>query len=105
MALVDDLLFYNQRARERIDTETLAVMDRATQSLKDSGFGEGIVKVGDKVPSFELDLSDGSKFYLEDALSKGPGVIKFYRGGWCPYCNMELQSYQQLIHKFEEQGL
>jgi peroxiredoxin len=80
-------------------------MDRATQLLKDSGFGEGIVKVGDKVPSFELELSDGSKFSLEDALSKGPGVIKFYRGGWCPYCNMELQSYQQLISKFEAQGL
>lgn len=105
LALVDDLLSYNQNARKRIDTETLAVMDRATQSLKDSGFGEGIVKVGDKVQDFELDLIDGSKFSLEVALSNGPGVIKFYRGGWCPYCNLELQSYQQLIGKFEEQGI
>ena len=105
MALVDDLLAYNQNARKRIDAETLEVMDRATQSLKDSGFGEGIVKVGDKVPDFELDLIDGTKFSLSSALLKGPGVIKFYRGGWCPYCNIELQGYQQMIERFEEAGI
>ena len=105
LALIDDLLSYNQNARKRIDSESLAVMDRATQSLKDSGFGDGIVKVGDKVPNFEVDLIDDSKFSLEYALSKGPGVIKFYRGGWCPYCNLELQSYQQMIGKFEAQGM
>ena len=105
MALVDDLLAHNQSARKRIDPDALAVMDQATQSLKESGFGEGIIRVGDTVPSFELELVDGSKFSFDEALSKGPGVIKFYRGGWCPYCNIELQSYQQMIGEFEEAGI
>lgn len=105
MALADELLAYNQNARGRIDAETLEIMDRATQSLKDGGFGEGIAKVGDKVADFELELIDGTKFSLSEALSKGPGVIKFYRGGWCPYCNIELQSYQQIIDRYEEAGI
>ena len=55
----------------------------------------GHVKVGDTVPDFSLPTADGSTVALDDLLRNGPAVLVFYRGAWCPYCNVALKAYQQ----------
>jgi peroxiredoxin len=68
------------------------VIHRATSELKASGQAERAKKVCNKAPSFTLKDSEGKTFSSKDLLAKGPLVVNFYRGVWCPYCNMELQA-------------
>jgi peroxiredoxin len=60
------------------------------------------LKVGDRAPDFTATLHDGSPIKLSDAYATGPVVLIFYRGAWCPYCNLHLQQFQRSIEKFED---
>jgi peroxiredoxin len=52
--------------------------------------------VGSKIPSMTLRTSDGGEFALNAALAQKPTVLIFYRGGWCPYCNIHLSRLQEV---------
>jgi peroxiredoxin len=69
-------------------------MHRATAELKASGLAERALKAGDIAPDFTLPDADGAKARLSDLLATGPLAVSFYRGVWCPYCNMELQALE-----------
>ncbi len=79
-------------------------MHRATEELIASGAADKALKVGDKAPSFTLNDSDGNAVSSADLLAKGPLVVTFYRGVWCPYCNMDLQAIQEALPKIKELG-
>jgi len=66
--------------------------------------GENAVKVGQKAPSFELPNPEGQSISLDSLLSKGPTVITFYRGNWCPYCNLQLRALQAKLSTIHELG-
>ena len=74
--------------------------------LEDSGLIYNILKEGDAVPDFTLVNISGDEVSLEQLLAKQKLIITFYRGGWCPYCSLELQAWQgvysQLIEKDTE---
>lgn len=82
------------RLKERIEggmpSEFVSIMHQATRDLEASGIGDGILKAGDKAPSFKLPNQKGELISSEQLLSKGPVVVTFYRGAWCPYCNTDL---------------
>jgi peroxiredoxin len=82
----------------------IETMHKATAELKASGLAERAKKVGDKAPTFSLKDPEGNIVSSEDLLKKGPLVISFYRGVWCPYCNMELQALQAAYPEFEKLG-
>jgi peroxiredoxin len=82
-------------AVEHLPAEVLAVFDRSIEDLVEQGVPSGIVAVGDTMDSFELSDANGAPVRLEQLIEKGPAVIVFYRGGWCPYCNLALRTYQQ----------
>lgn len=56
--------------------------------------GENAIKIGQKAPDFELPNPEGKLISLNALLEKGPVVITFYRGNWCPYCNLQLRALQ-----------
>ncbi|MGY2200471.1 peroxiredoxin-like family protein [Pseudomonas gingeri] len=85
----------------RVVVET---MHKATAELKASGQAERARKVGDKAPSFTLRDPDGKTVSSAELLAKGPLVVSFYRGVWCPYCNLELQALQASLPEFERLG-
>ncbi|WP_396601289.1 peroxiredoxin-like family protein [Algibacter sp. R77976] len=58
------------------------------------------LKVGDKAPDFILPNALGHLIPLSDCLKTGPVVLKFYRGEWCPICNLDLRNFQQYINQF-----
>ena len=80
------------------------IMHRATAELKASGQAERAKKVGDKAPSFTLKDPEGNTVSSAELLAKGPLIVSFYRGVWCPYCNMELQALQAALLEFEKLG-
>jgi len=82
----------------------IETMHKATAELKASGLAERARKVGDMAPSFSLKDPEGNIVSSEELLKKGPLVISFYRGVWCPYCNMELQALQAAYPAFEKLG-
>jgi len=77
--------------------ERVATMHRATAELIASGQAERTKKAGDLAPIFTLKDQDGAQVSSAAVLAKGPLVVTFYRGVWCPYCNMELQAIQAAL--------
>ncbi len=82
----------------------IAVMRRATAELKASGLAEKALKAGDKAPAFTLKDPEGNDVSSAALLAQGPLVVSFYRGVWCPYCNMELQALQAALPEFAKRG-
>lgn len=82
----------------------IETMRRATAELIASGAAQHALKAGDQLPAFMLADPEGSMVSSDDLLSTGPLVISFYRGVWCPYCNMELQALQEALPQFKELG-
>ncbi|OUS29026.1 alkyl hydroperoxide reductase [Gammaproteobacteria bacterium 45_16_T64] len=86
------------------DSKTLEIMSTATADLAATGVVNHSVKTGDKAPTFQLKSHIEDVISLTDLLSKGKVVLSFYRGGWCPYCNLELSSLQQVKAEIEATG-
>ena len=81
-------------AAERLPAEVAAVFDRSIQDLLEQGVPAGAVAVGDTLESFTLSDATNELVTLDQLVETGPAVIVFYRGGWCPYCNLALRTYQ-----------
>lgn len=77
---------------------------RATDELIASGQAERALKAGDRVTDFTLPDSDGNAVSSRELLAKGPLVITFYRGVWCPYCNIDLQAIEAAADEIRATG-
>ena len=104
MSLTEELKEKREAAAIRIPQEKYAVMQASTKQLQETQFSEQAFKTGQVLPSFELPNAKEYTVRSEDLLKNGPLVISFYRGGWCPYCNMELRALQQVLDKIKEAG-
>jgi peroxiredoxin len=80
------------------------IMDRATKELIDTGRARSALKAGDRAPVFTLRDQNDNAVSSKDLLAKGSLVVCFYRGAWCPYCNLQLQALQEALPKFQELG-
>lgn len=80
------------------------IMARATEALIASGAAGRALKAGDRAPDFTLEAPDGTPVSSAALLARGSLVVSFYRGVWCPYCNMELQALQAALPEFEAAG-
>jgi peroxiredoxin len=79
-------------------------MRRATEELIASGAAERTLKAGDRAPHFRLNDVDGPAVSSRELLTKGPLVVTFYLGVWCPYCNIELQALQEVLPAFTDRA-
>src|SRR5258708_355603 len=87
-----------------VPPSVIATMRRATAELIASGLAERALKVGDRAPAFELKDANGAVVRSSELLERGPLIVSFYRGVWCPYCNMELQALQAALPEFQRLG-
>lgn len=87
-----------------VPCSVIETMHRATAELIASGAAIRALKAGDKAPAFKLDDPEGKPVLSTELLGEGPLVLSFYRGVWCPYCNMELQALQEALPEFEALG-
>jgi peroxiredoxin len=73
----------------------------AFQKLMASNFGDNALNVGDTIPLFTLPNAKGEPVAIKDVLKNGPLVISFYRGGWCPFCNLEFKALSDALPEIQ----
>jgi peroxiredoxin len=78
-------------------------IDAGVADIDSSGIAPGLA-VGDHAPNFTLPDALGQHVTLADLLGQGPVVVVFYRGEWCPYCNIQLRGLQEALPRFRELG-
>jgi peroxiredoxin len=81
-----------------------ALYDAKIEELRASFARESAIGLGDQVPEFRLPDPKGGVVSLHDLLQSGPAVVTFYRGGWCPYCNLQLRAYQAVLPEITALG-
>ena len=82
----------------------IETMHRATDELIASGAAARALKAGDRAPAFILKDQHGAEVSSTELLAKGLLVVSFYRGVWCPYCNMDLQALQAALPDIQAAG-
>lgn len=76
----------------------------AFEKLMKSDVGDNAPSKGDKAPNFELPNVRGGSLELLEKLKQGPVVLSFYRGGWCPFCNLEFKALSDILPKIKTKG-
>lgn len=88
----------------RIPKETLAVMDADTNRLAAEKLPARALQIGAVAPDFILPDAQGKPVRLQALLKNGPVVVVFYRGGWCPFCNIHLKGFQRSLPRIKRLG-
>ncbi|MBK1828592.1 redoxin domain-containing protein [Haloferula rosea] len=89
---------------DQAPAELLASQNRALRELEESGIYEKVLKVGDRAPDFSIKNQDGEDVRLSERLEHGPVVLTWYRGAWCPYCNITLAALADTRDEMESLG-
>ena len=104
MSLKEQLAEYRAGWYQRVPAERQAIIQRHVDQLRSGTISRTMLKVGDHAPAILLENAKGATIDVETLLKKGPVIVTFYRGGWCPYCNLELKAYQSLLPRFAAAG-
>jgi len=104
MSLQDQIGTLKKEMSGQIPLDVQQVMQQSAEILERSGVSDHSLKAGETAPDFTLPDAHGDRVNLVDTLEHGPVVLSFYRGGWCPYCNLELQALQQALPEIQELG-
>lgn len=99
-----EMLRFRELRNAVMPPDLLAAIDAATAELIDSHVADHVVSVGEAAPPFTLPDADGTEVSLEELLNRGPVVLAFYRGLWCPFCNVALRALQQFLPRFTDLG-
>ncbi len=104
MSLGDKLEAQKQAASQRLGPDVTKLFDAFVAALADNGLLAASLKTGDRIPDFMLPSADGELVSSADVLARGPMVLSFFRGDWCPYCSLELEALQEALSEIEALG-
>jgi peroxiredoxin len=104
MSLKTELDAFRSEFMAQVPPEIRDAMIRADLDLAASGISQRALKAGDRAPDFTLPDARGGPLRLKNLLATGPVVLSFYRGSWCPYCNLELRALQQALPEITRLG-
>lgn len=90
--------------RAKASPEKLAAYGEGIEAVRKARIVETALSKGAEAPDFTLPSATGGKVTLSKELEKGPVVLTWYRGGWCPYCNIQLAAYRKILPQIEELG-
>lgn len=79
-------------------------MLRHIEHLRNSAIAQTMLKVGDRAPAILLSNAKGETVDVGTLLKRGPVIVTFYRGGWCPTCSLELRAFQTVLPEIAEAG-
>lgn len=106
LSISDHVTSFNEGFTATIGPRLSEVFDREQNDLVAAGVPTASVQSGDRIADAALLDSSGASVQLYDALGSGAAVVVFYRGAWCPYCNLTLKHYQeQLLPTLRERGI
>ena len=89
---------------EYVPEEMAKQVNSHIEQLIKSSAAEFALKEDEQAPDFTLPDALGQPVTLSQLLTQGPVIIIFYRGEWCPYCNLELRAYQKALPQLQELG-
>ena len=101
MSLKAQIDAFNVQKEANLPADVLALMNTTNEELIAQHIRNNALQVGDKIENFILANHLGKNIELADLLNKGPVVVSFYRGAWCPYCNLELKALNDFLPQFK----
>ena len=104
MNLQLELSKFQREFLTKLPPEKGAIMQGATQALAKEFKNRRALRIDDEASDFVLQNTDGHQISLYDKLNQGAVILCFYLGSWCPYCNLELRAYQELLPKIKALG-
>ena len=104
--IAEQVADYHRASAGQLPAEVAEAFAAEQRALAAAGGPSGVVQPGTRLPDGELLDVAGQPATLAETLAGKPAVIVFYRGGWCPYCNITLRTYQaQLVPALAERGI
>ena len=95
---------FNIELAAQVPQEVLEAFGKSIEDLKTKNIEEKSIKIGETIPNFSLKNAKNEVVNSSDILKNGKMIIAFYRGSWCPYCNLELKALQEKISEFKEKN-
>ena len=103
MSYKQEAAAYKVKAQENLG-DKFSILTGDMERVRSSGALDHALKTNDSAPEFTLPDAFGHEISLKTLLAKGPVVISFYRGEWCPFCNLQLRALQKALPKMQELG-
>jgi len=95
--LIDEINNYKENFKGRVPQDLQEIMLKATGTLKDTKISKNALQIGDTAKDFTLRNANNELVSLDEQLKENDFVVvNFYRGQWCPYCNLELKALQEI---------
>jgi len=102
--LADHIAQLEDKLAQQLPAELLQGFQGAIQALVNGGIAANAVQVGQQAPDFSLPDQLGDTVTLSSVLQRGPAAVVFYRGEWCPYCDLTLRAYQRILPQIRAIG-
>ncbi|WHT37893.1 peroxiredoxin-like family protein [Myroides sp. mNGS23_01] len=100
-ALAQQIEALNENLASQLPAEILEAFSQSIADLKSQGLENQAPKVGQIFPNFKLSNTLNQPVELKELLQKGSIILAFFRGNWCPYCNLELKALQDRLQDFK----
>ncbi len=104
MSLQNELDAFTRLVQNETPPRLLSVLERFTDALREQNASARSLQVGDTVANVTLNLPRHRPVDLYTLLNEGPVVLSFCRGGWCPYCNLELKALHHAQPEIKRRG-
>ncbi len=104
MSLSTDLKARAAQSATKYPEATHTIMNNGIQALRDAKLVSKALKTGDRIPEITLPNAANNTISFQEILLDNKVILSFYRGGWCPYCNLELKALQEALPEFERYG-
>jgi peroxiredoxin len=102
--LKDQIARFTAAMAEHAPREVIATLGAELEKLAASRVTERALQVGARAPDFALPEARGAMIELAALLARGPVVVTFYRGSWCPFCDLQLRAYQGVLGEIHALG-
>lgn len=93
----------NRELSSQLPSEILDAFGRSIEDLKTKRIEESSIQIGERIPEFSLPNAFGETIDSSKVFKNKKMVLAFYRGSWCPYCNLELKSLQNHLSRIKDQ--
>jgi peroxiredoxin len=104
MGLQDELDSFRAEFLKKAPPGRAELYDAKVEELRRTFPTQTILRESGAAPDFTLPDASGTPFTLSERLRNGPVVLIFYRGGWCPYCNIQLRAFQRSLDAIAAHG-
>ncbi|MDH5649111.1 MAG: AhpC/TSA family protein, partial [Gammaproteobacteria bacterium] len=104
VTLADKLQTLVQDFISQLPADAQQTVGQSFERLLTSNTGANAIQEGDKAPDFVLPGVNGNPVQLGKLLEKGPVVLSFYRGGWCPFCSLEFKALINILPQIQSLG-